>query len=414
MIRHIPKNYKINIIGTGLSQLVPLLFLPVLTRFNSPEAFGVFAIYSAVYSIITAIIGLRFDYFILFTHKKSDAETHAAISLMASATITLISFILFFFFKSLTASISIYYSYIAMLFLSSLMGNLFNVIQYMNNKYNNYRKYVFNKILFFSSISVFSTLFSIFLNDGGLIYGHFAGCLLTSILIIIIYKKELGEITKKINRKNINYFTDRASGYIKFTFSTIFGFAYFHIPNIFIPIIFGPTFGGHFTISYRLVSVPTSFISTPISEVYRSKISSFLKTNKDLFSLYKKTIIIAIIISISIFSFVQALNNPNYIVTALGRNWDKSSEIISVLIVFGVFKFVYGSVENTSVMLNKTTYNLYWNFLRSVLLLICFYTVNDFGLTAINFCWIFVGLSSLFYFFDLIAGAYFIKTKKPS
>jgi O-antigen/teichoic acid export membrane protein len=235
---------------------------------------------------------------------------------------------------------------------------------------------------------------------------------LTYILIIINYRKDVVIIFKKINSRNFKYFADRARGYVKFTFSTIFGFAYFHIPNIFIPIIFGPTFGGHFTISYRLVSVPTSFISTPISEVYRSKISIVLKTKKNLFPLYKKTVIMAIFISISIFSFVQVLNNPNNISTALGQNWDKSSEIISVLIAFGVFKFVYSSVENTAVMLNKTTYNLYWNILRCVLLLGCIYAANDFGLSAINFCWIFVGLSSLFYLIDLIAGAYFIKTKK--
>ena len=46
------KNLFVLIAGVSFSQLIPLLLLPILTRFFSPVDFGVFALFMAIIQLL--------------------------------------------------------------------------------------------------------------------------------------------------------------------------------------------------------------------------------------------------------------------------------------------------------------------------------------------------------------------------
>ena len=59
--------------GIGVSQLIPLFLLPILTRFFSPEDFGFFAFVMAIIQIMAISSTLRLEMAVVLPKKHKDA-----------------------------------------------------------------------------------------------------------------------------------------------------------------------------------------------------------------------------------------------------------------------------------------------------------------------------------------------------
>ena len=59
--------------GVGLSQLIPLLLLPILTRFFSPTEFGVLAVYMAIVQLLAISSTFRLEMAVILPKKDTDA-----------------------------------------------------------------------------------------------------------------------------------------------------------------------------------------------------------------------------------------------------------------------------------------------------------------------------------------------------
>ena len=60
-------------VGTTLSQAVPIAIMPILTRIYTPEDFGLYAIYGAIITILGTIASGRYELAILLPDKDEDA-----------------------------------------------------------------------------------------------------------------------------------------------------------------------------------------------------------------------------------------------------------------------------------------------------------------------------------------------------
>lgn len=78
------------LMGNGSAQLISLLFLPILTRYISPESFGAYALYLASSFLFSAVVTLKYDY--LITLKRNDEE-RSAVYFTALKFITVLSVI---------------------------------------------------------------------------------------------------------------------------------------------------------------------------------------------------------------------------------------------------------------------------------------------------------------------------------
>lgn len=78
--------------GTGLAQLVSLCAIPVLTRFYSPESFGMLGLFMGCVSVLGNVAALRYELAILLPQERRDAAAVFALCLpvvilMAAATL---------------------------------------------------------------------------------------------------------------------------------------------------------------------------------------------------------------------------------------------------------------------------------------------------------------------------------------
>ncbi len=56
------RNVLTLITGTSIAQAIPIAISPILTRLYTPEDFGVLALYIAIFSIISVIATLRYEF----------------------------------------------------------------------------------------------------------------------------------------------------------------------------------------------------------------------------------------------------------------------------------------------------------------------------------------------------------------
>ena len=78
--------------GVSFSQLIPLLLLPVLTRFFSPTDFGVLAIFMAIIQLIAISTTLRLEMAIVLPKKDTDAALVCIVAFFFLATFCLLLF----------------------------------------------------------------------------------------------------------------------------------------------------------------------------------------------------------------------------------------------------------------------------------------------------------------------------------
>ncbi len=82
--------------GATFAQALGLLVAPIVTRLFAPEAFGVFALFAAMTSIIGVIVCLRYELAIMLPETDEEAANIVAVSLCAAILITIISALIVF------------------------------------------------------------------------------------------------------------------------------------------------------------------------------------------------------------------------------------------------------------------------------------------------------------------------------
>ena len=80
-------------LGTAISQGIPVILSPVLTRLFSPEDFGLYAIVTSITVIISALSTGKYETVIVIAEDKKDAVNLVSLSLFLSLLISGLSFI---------------------------------------------------------------------------------------------------------------------------------------------------------------------------------------------------------------------------------------------------------------------------------------------------------------------------------
>lgn len=80
--------------GTAMSQLIPIIASPLLTRIFSPENFGSFAFYLSIITIASTVVTGKYEQAIPLPKSNRSASYLTALSLVNSCIITLILFVI--------------------------------------------------------------------------------------------------------------------------------------------------------------------------------------------------------------------------------------------------------------------------------------------------------------------------------
>ena len=394
------KNSLTLISGTTIAQLLPIAISPILTRIYSPEDFGVFALFSSIVMIFAIIGNGRYELAIILPKKDSYAINIWALTLYIAffiSTILLIAILLFhdFFVDKLNNDKISVWLYLVPLIVFLIA--IFNSFNYLFTREKKFKTIAIIKVIRSAVLSVFQ-LGLYFVGSGALalIGGYSAGQITGASLFGINVKKQR-ELLKKINKPTIIAMARRYKRFPQYTMlGSLFNRTSSELPNIFISSLFNAATLGFYSLSYRMLSVPTAFLGMSIRQVYMKQATEEKhKTGvaiKTFLSVVKKLTVIGLPFFILLFISAEWL-----FAFVFGEEWRIAGEYARIITPLLFIKFIFAPVSVTLSVFEKQEVSLFMQFGLLVCVLIAFAFVLFLGLTFVKFLYIFVAILVFYY-----------------
>ncbi len=137
-------------IGTMISQIIPIIISPLLTRIYRPEDFGIFALYVSVTQLIAVVATARYELAIMIPKEDDDALNLLVLSVLITFVVTAASFFILWIFNSHLCQLvgnNDLSKWLYLVPLSVFFLGIFQALNYWFNRHKNYRIISFSKIM---------------------------------------------------------------------------------------------------------------------------------------------------------------------------------------------------------------------------------------------------------------------------
>lgn len=378
------KNILTLIIGTSIAQAIPIAISPILTRIYSPEDFGIFALFVAISSILGSISSGRYELAIMLPKKNEDAINIFALGFIVTCLISLILLILIILFndyfiallKNDEIGIWLYFVPIAVFF-----TGLYNLLNYFNNRKKMYKDLA-NATVFKSIVLSIIQVSVGFLKQGpsGLISGQIISNIFANMKLLNNILKDKVTISK-ISKIKIIALGKKYINFPKYNLPSTFADTLtLQLPFLMLPKIFNLSISGYFSLSQKMISLPSSLISKSISQVYFQNISDNknkkIKNMPLLLNSIKKLFFISLPICIFIFLFAPVLFEIIF-----GKEWRLSGEIAQYLSLIFFITFIVSTLSVTLIVYEELKILAIWQYLyllsSTIFFTICYYSVIE-------------------------------------
>ena len=354
--------------GATIAQAVPIAVSPILTRLYSPKEFGILTVFASLTAIFGSIASMRYELAVMLPEDEEDAINIGALGIVVAGAISIALFVLVCIFcgpiSHLLSNEKVSSDQIApWLFLvpfSVFLVGLFNVLNYVNNRRKHYRDIAtagVHKSLTLATTQISLGLLSV--GAGGLITGQFFGLIANTL--------RLSRTTLRIPnlRSIINWKSMRRTGkrYRDFPFfsapAILANTSSVNATNILISTFFSHATLGQYSMTQRMLGLPSQLIGRSISQVFFQQatkeknetgvaIVTFDKTVKKLLLITVPTFLVMFFVVEEVFAFV------------FSEKWRLAGVYTRILIPLFAIRFVVAAVSNTNNVFEKQKLALAW------------------------------------------------------
>jgi teichuronic acid exporter len=343
------KNIAVVISGTAISQIISIVITPILTRSYTPEDFGFYTTFIAIYSLLCSFATGKFERVILLSKDKKDIIIVSSLCLLTSLFFSITCLFLFFIaslvfdFGKWGIEILLFkWLYIIPAFLIIYAIN--TVFLTFLNYDKNFREISKSRVIkTFVSISVSVTCIYFLKDMGGLILGEILG-LFISTIYLFPKLKFLFQFKKEVTSQFYN-FIKRYRNFPLFNVPTdLLNNSSSQVPVFFLSPIFGVNVTGQYSLMKRMLDAPVTLLSSSVLEVFRQKASEQFIKNGDCRNLLFKTAKKLILISIAPFSILFVFGSDIFVLI-FGEKWRDAGQFASIFSVFYFFKFISSPIS---------------------------------------------------------------------
>lgn len=395
------KNTFFLISGAGLSQLIPLVFSPILTRLYTPEDFGRLAIYMACCSIFSIVSTGLYEMSIMLPKADKKAINILGFICLLSFGISTVLFISLFVLKQWYEpylSDKFNFEYLIVVPFGIFFTGLFQALTYWLNRKKQYKMMNISKILQ-SCVTVFISILLGYL--GYTLYGMLVAFILGSLasiipLILILIRR------KKILSKNEMFFVARQySKYPKMMMpSSIMNTTATLAPVFLFNKFYSSKVVGSYSFATRILTAPVGIVSTAIGQIFFKNVSSIVhEKNRSVMPAFLKTFKVLLVLSAVLFLPFYFFGETVFSFV-FGKNWADAGKYIEILSIAVFVRFIvsplstvfHATDNHKSLAFWQTTY-----FLTTITVLTIFR-----NLAFIEMLWIYVLHETILYSFYLL------------
>ncbi|KGJ93588.1 oligosaccharide flippase family protein [Colwellia psychrerythraea] len=330
-------------LGAGISQLIPLVFLPLLTRIYSPEQFGVLALYIALVSIIGVVSSGRYEQAIMLPKNDSDALALCKVTMVISL---FVSCILLLLVLSLGKEFALFlgnaaiYPWLYFLPISIVITAIIQTYTSWFNRKKLFRTTALVRVVQSSSQSVTQVGVGL-LAYPGLIFGQIMGGLVASIVLLKNLKKKNWLVIKGASYKQSKSLMKKYNRFPKYgIFGAISDACAVQMPILIITRFFEATITGYFSLTFRVLSIPATLLSSALSQVFYQKVATaHLEQPDKIAPLVIKIALVLFAIFLPI-AFLLACYGDMLFVYFFGKSWQLAGELSQILVYAAGIRFI--------------------------------------------------------------------------
>ncbi len=373
--------------GTALSQILRVLFVPILTRIYPPAIYGTLAIFTSVLSILIVLSTFRYDTPVPMVETDEDAEYLMIISFLITGVATVILLIVTIVHGgAISKSLNLEFlsPHFWLLGVYFFILSTFGIITHWVLRERGYGKIARAGV----SQSVSGSTCKIILGllgfgSFGLIFGEFIA-LVTG--IGVLGGALIPRLISRVRNLQIEKMIHLAREFKRFPIysvpSGLINELSLQAPTLLISMLFGFETVGYFSLSYSMLVMPISLISGSIAQVFYGESSELLRTkSQELLGLYRKTTRRLFMFGTPVI-FTAAVAFPVIFPLVFGSAWKDAGIFIIPLSIMVLAQFVVSSTNRLEVY-GYNNWELAWDTCRTLLVIGGFYCSHMLRLEAV-------------------------------
>lgn len=350
-------------IGTSISQLIPMLFYPIIARLFLPEDFGLLATITSITIVLSVIATGKYETAILIANNKRNAANILFLSLFLSAIILFISFIFICCVNVLNLFDIHNYKLGNWIYLSPVIS-FFIIIYQCYNEWCVKNKYFvglsINKITNTLSVTFSKAFLGWIKIPGGLIIGEVFGRFVSAMCCVFHAIRVDSDVFSEVSLARMKLLAKRYINCPKYIMpaqlmNTLGG----ELPVFILALYFGAEDVGYYAMSLLILSVPSSVLSLAIRDVFRKRANDEFVATGDCRRIYLKTLGYISIISIIGFSLLYYIA-PGLFAIVLGNDWRIAGEYAKLLVPMIAISFVTEIGTPMFIIAEKMKYLMTW------------------------------------------------------
>lgn len=347
------KNILLLISGAGFSQLIPVVFSPVLGRIYSPQEFGVLAVFIAFCAILGMLSTGMYELSIMIPKKDTNAFHLMVWVIISSGIVSLLLFILLFFLSYIPciAAWQTGFKYHYLLPFGVFFTGCFQGYTYWLNRKKEYKILNYCRIGQSITIVVVSLLLGYLgFKDSGLIYGFLAGGVVTIIPVLFVLVKLKAKISIQTIILNIKTY----KSYPKLMLATsLMNTTAGYVPVFCIDRFFNTKIVGSYSMAARLLTAPVSIISVVIGQVYYKRMTDIVNSDgRTLKEEFLRTTQLLFGVSLVIFLPLFFIGE-NIMVFVFGSQWLQAGKFVEIITIATLIKFVVSPLSTIFLATNN-------------------------------------------------------------
>jgi len=388
--------------GSAISQVIPLLISPVITRLYTPRELGVLALFTSISTILGSIVNGRYEQALVLVKSEEEANHLTSLSLLISLIVSSILLLFFLFFSSFFLEILnepklVFWIYFIPLVVFSI--GVYNTLNYYQLRKKEFKSIsnseIYRSVSFASIQIVFPALKS---GLFGLMIGKIISSLFTTYYLWKTSKLQL----LKVNFSTLKTVAKRYIDFPKYTnFSILLNNLSVNAINLLIPILYSTSILGLYSLMYRALGTPFTFLGNSINQVFLEDAVNQRNNINQAYNLTKRMVIQLSIVSVLFFGVAYFVVEDLF-AFVFGEEWRLSGVYAKCLIPFFLFKFIASPLTSIHTAFEKQKLSF---ILQLIMFIVSMGTISYAYFFSWNFEYyllLFSFLMSIFYIFRII------------
>ena len=349
--------------GTALSQAIPIVASPILTRMYGPAEFGIFGLYYSILLVASVVAMGSYELAILLPADDADARRVAWLATGIAGAVSLVGVVVALVWSRQLAALVGAPSLAPWLLLlpaNIFLTSLYQVCSGWVVRRQHFRQLSMSRV----SQSGVSVVVSLVLGlagytSAGLIAGLFVA---TTVTVLVlgwqVYRDD--PAAWRACRTGLSGVLHRYREFPQFSLpATLVNTVANQLPTFLFSRLFGAAVTGLYSFTNRILNLPVTLLATSVRDVFRQRASADFAREGNCRAVYLRTMAVLAALAIGP-ALVLLLFGPVLFALVFGEEWRTAGEYARILAVLLFFRFIASPLSHVFIVADGQRLNLVW------------------------------------------------------